>query len=80
MRLFARFKYRVVNYAKVYYACGHCDGSGNVKGQEEKGAYAISKSLKQLTGLEKHDPKQKVEEVRFEYDAMISLILYLSSV
>ncbi len=32
-----RFKYRVVNYAKVYYACGHCDGSGNSEGQMEFG-------------------------------------------
>ncbi|XP_063686175.1 uncharacterized protein LOC134819945 [Bolinopsis microptera] len=56
-----KFKYRVVNYSKVYYACGHCDGSGNGEGQMEFGPYAISKSLTSLN-VTKPDPKIKVEE------------------
>ena len=59
----SRFKYRVVNYSKVYYACGRCDGTGTKTGDMEYGPYAISKTLKVITP-EEHDPKQKVEEVR----------------
>ena len=60
-----RFNYRVANYARVYYACGHCNATGTGPGDKETGAYSFTNQLKDITAsLEKHDPKQKVEEVR----------------
>ncbi|KAL5267525.1 hypothetical protein ACHWQZ_G004529 [Mnemiopsis leidyi] len=58
-----KFNYRVANYAKVYYACGHCNATGTGPGDKEYGAYSFTHQLKDITaGLEKHDPKQEVEE------------------
>ena len=78
-RLSPRFKYRVVNYAKVYYACGHCDGSGNSEGQMEFGPYAISKSLTPLN-VTKPDPKIKVEEVTVKTLSLQFVLMFFMQV
>ena len=59
----ARFNYRTVNYAKVYYACGRCDGKNTKPEGKEYGPYSVSKTLVKIEA-EKPDPKIEVQEVR----------------
>ena len=57
----------MVNYAKVYYACGRCDATSTKEGKKVKeyGPCSVSRTLVKMD-VSEHDPKIEVEEVRLD--------------